>query len=171
MALWIHWELSFFYFDWNFLFWLLLFRCATGESWQAIMLSCRSGRPCDPKSKQTEETKNSCGSDLAYYYFVTFIFFCSFLVEYFFCFFSSFNLIFLLSFWRCWICSLLSLWTILIIWRVTPRFLAPITWTNISVCGRNMIRTPPDISIIRKCTICWEIWIHRWVLETNVRIG
>lgn len=57
------------------------FRCATGESWQAIMLSCRSGRACDPKSRTTEETKNSCGSDLAYSYFVTFIFLCSFLVN------------------------------------------------------------------------------------------
>nr|XP_046908927.1 voltage-dependent calcium channel type A subunit alpha-1-like isoform X13 [Dermatophagoides farinae] len=59
---------------------ILLFRCATGESWQAIMLSCRSGRPCDPKARQNESQKDSCGSDLAYSYFVTFIFFCSFLM-------------------------------------------------------------------------------------------
>nr|XP_046908928.1 voltage-dependent calcium channel type A subunit alpha-1-like isoform X14 [Dermatophagoides farinae] len=59
---------------------MLLFRCATGESWQAIMLSCRSGRPCDPKARQNESQKDSCGSDLAYSYFVTFIFFCSFLM-------------------------------------------------------------------------------------------
>ncbi|CAI9738066.1 voltage-dependent calcium channel type A subunit alpha-1-like isoform X9 [Octopus vulgaris] len=56
---------------------LLLFRCATGESWQQIMLSCLSGRPCDPESKMSD---NSCGLDIAYGYFVTFIFFCSFLM-------------------------------------------------------------------------------------------
>ncbi|KAH9397655.1 hypothetical protein TYRP_003978, partial [Tyrophagus putrescentiae] len=57
---------------------ILLFRCATGESWQAIMMSCLGGKKCDPKSKQ--ENPNSCGSDLAFYYFVTFIFLCSFLM-------------------------------------------------------------------------------------------
>ncbi|CAE1308012.1 CACNA1B [Acanthosepion pharaonis] len=56
---------------------LLLFRCATGESWQQIMLSCLSGRPCDPESKMLD---NSCGLDIAYIYFVTFIFLCSFLM-------------------------------------------------------------------------------------------
>ena len=47
------------------------------------MLSCRSGRPCDPKARQNDSQKDSCGSDLAYSYFVTFIFFCSFLVSFF----------------------------------------------------------------------------------------
>ncbi|KFM58575.1 Voltage-dependent calcium channel type A subunit alpha-1, partial [Stegodyphus mimosarum] len=57
---------------------ILLFRCATGEAWQAIMLDCVKGRPCDLKSnKQGDE----CGSNLAYTYFVSFIFFCSFLVS------------------------------------------------------------------------------------------
>ncbi|GIY88801.1 voltage-dependent calcium channel type A subunit alpha-1 [Caerostris darwini] len=51
--------------------------CATGEAWQAIMLDCVKGRPCDPKTnKQADE----CGSNLAYSYFVSFIFFCSFLM-------------------------------------------------------------------------------------------
>jgi voltage-dependent calcium channel N type alpha-1B len=60
---------------------MLLFRCATGEAWQSIMLSCESGKPCDPKTQKTyESTMNNCGSDLAYSYFVTFIFFCSFLM-------------------------------------------------------------------------------------------
>ncbi|XP_052128205.1 voltage-dependent calcium channel type A subunit alpha-1 isoform X5 [Frankliniella occidentalis] len=56
---------------------MLLFRCATGESWPNIMLSCIKGKPCDPKAKKTGET---CGSNLAYAYFVSFIFFCSFLM-------------------------------------------------------------------------------------------
>lgn len=54
-------------------------RCATGESWPSIMLSCIKGKQCDPKAKKTGET---CGSNLAYAYFVSFIFFCSFLVSY-----------------------------------------------------------------------------------------
>ena len=80
-------------------------RCATGESWQAIMLSCRSGRPCDPKARQNDSQKDSCGSDLAYSYFVTFIFFCSFLVSFFCLFFGKVSLdlngFFSLPFKRC----------------------------------------------------------------------
>ena len=59
---------------------LLLFRCATGESWQLIMLSCLSGRPCDPLAIQTPG--QTCGQDLvAYAYFVTFVFLSTFLVK------------------------------------------------------------------------------------------
>ncbi|KAK3929329.1 Voltage-dependent calcium channel type A subunit alpha-1, partial [Frankliniella fusca] len=56
---------------------MLLFRCATGESWPNIMLSCIKGKQCDPRAKKTGEM---CGSNLAYAYFVSFIFFCSFLM-------------------------------------------------------------------------------------------
>ncbi|XP_063983724.1 voltage-dependent calcium channel type A subunit alpha-1 isoform X3 [Diachasmimorpha longicaudata] len=56
---------------------MLLFRCATGEAWPSIMLSCIKGRICDPKAKQDAD---GCGSNLAYAYFVSFIFFCSFLM-------------------------------------------------------------------------------------------
>ncbi|KAF8773096.1 Voltage-dependent calcium channel type A like protein [Argiope bruennichi] len=56
---------------------ILLFRCATGEAWQAIMLDCVKGRPCDSK---TNKQGDECGSNLAYSYFVSFIFFCSFLM-------------------------------------------------------------------------------------------
>uniref|UniRef100_A0A8B9TTQ0 Voltage-dependent R-type calcium channel subunit alpha n=1 Tax=Anas platyrhynchos TaxID=8839 RepID=A0A8B9TTQ0_ANAPL len=49
---------------------MLLFRSATGEAWQEIMLSSTSG--------QNENER--CGTDLAYVYFVSFIFFCSFLM-------------------------------------------------------------------------------------------
>ena len=55
-------------------------RCATGESWQSIMLSCTSGKRCDDKTNKDVHEMSTCGSDLAYSYFVTFIFFCSFLV-------------------------------------------------------------------------------------------
>lgn len=54
------------------------FRCATGESWPSIMLDCLKTRPCDPKANKPNEL---CGSTLAYGYFVSFIFFCSFLVS------------------------------------------------------------------------------------------
>ncbi|XP_053328500.1 voltage-dependent N-type calcium channel subunit alpha-1B [Spea bombifrons] len=56
---------------------MLLFRSATGEGWHEIMLSCLSNRPCDPRSGNM---KNECGSDFAYFYFVSFIFLCSFLM-------------------------------------------------------------------------------------------
>ncbi|XP_076347536.1 voltage-dependent calcium channel type A subunit alpha-1-like [Tachypleus tridentatus] len=56
---------------------MLLFRCATGENWQAIMLSCVKGRPCDIRSNKS---RDECGSNVAYTYFVSFIFFCSFLM-------------------------------------------------------------------------------------------
>ncbi|XP_033121214.1 voltage-dependent calcium channel type A subunit alpha-1-like [Anneissia japonica] len=60
---------------------LLLFRCATGESWQLIMLDCISGRDCEPKKgEEDEEVDDSCGSPFAYIYFVSFIFLCSFLM-------------------------------------------------------------------------------------------
>ncbi|XP_064416748.1 calcium channel, voltage-dependent, P/Q type, alpha 1A subunit, b isoform X3 [Latimeria chalumnae] len=56
---------------------MLLFRSATGEAWHEIMLSCLSGKKCDPRSgiKELE-----CGNEFAYFYFVSFIFLCSFLM-------------------------------------------------------------------------------------------
>ncbi|XP_048260616.1 voltage-dependent calcium channel type A subunit alpha-1 isoform X8 [Bombus terrestris] len=57
---------------------MLLFRCATGEAWPNIMLSCVKGRPCDVKAGKQEP--GGCGSNIAYAYFVSFIFFCSFLM-------------------------------------------------------------------------------------------
>ncbi|XP_046893571.1 voltage-dependent P/Q-type calcium channel subunit alpha-1A [Hypomesus transpacificus] len=56
---------------------LLLFRSATGEAWHDIMLSCLGGKVCDPLSGNTLA---ECGSQFAYLYFVSFIFFCSFLM-------------------------------------------------------------------------------------------
>ncbi|XP_026668099.1 voltage-dependent calcium channel type A subunit alpha-1 isoform X6 [Ceratina calcarata] len=56
---------------------MLLFRCATGEAWPNIMLSCVKDRPCDPKASKQQ---GGCGSNIAYAYFVSFIFFCSFLM-------------------------------------------------------------------------------------------
>ncbi|XP_070165290.1 voltage-dependent calcium channel type A subunit alpha-1 isoform X13 [Polyergus mexicanus] len=59
---------------------MLLFRCATGEAWPNIMLDCIKGRPCDAKANKTAEESEDCGSNIAYAYFVSFIFFCSFLM-------------------------------------------------------------------------------------------
>lgn len=56
----------------------MLSRSATGEAWQEIMLACLSDRPCDRLSGTTGK---ECGSDFAYFYFVSFIFLCSFLVS------------------------------------------------------------------------------------------
>ncbi|KAK9519294.1 hypothetical protein VZT92_022034 [Zoarces viviparus] len=61
---------------------MLLFRSATGESWQEIMLSCLGGQKCetDPSAALTSGPEGGCGSDFAYFYFVSFIFFSSFLM-------------------------------------------------------------------------------------------
>ncbi|TRY57661.1 hypothetical protein DNTS_025899 [Danionella cerebrum] len=56
---------------------MLLFRSATGEAWHEIMLACLSERLCDPDSGYNGK---ECGSDFAYFYFVSFIFLCSFLM-------------------------------------------------------------------------------------------
>ncbi|KAM7107960.1 voltage-dependent R-type calcium channel subunit alpha-1E isoform 3-T4 [Ciconia maguari] len=60
---------------------MLLFRSATGEAWQEIMLSCLEGKGCEPDTTATsgQNENERCGTDLAYVYFVSFIFFCSFL--------------------------------------------------------------------------------------------
>ncbi|KAM4629755.1 LOW QUALITY PROTEIN: voltage-dependent R-type calcium channel subunit alpha-1E [Polymixia lowei] len=64
---------------------MLLFRSATGESWQEIMLSCLGGQQCErdtslPTAVVTSNQEGGCGTDFAYFYFVSFIFFSSFLM-------------------------------------------------------------------------------------------
>uniref|UniRef100_A0A8D2ZYD0 Voltage-dependent calcium channel type A subunit alpha-1 n=1 Tax=Scophthalmus maximus TaxID=52904 RepID=A0A8D2ZYD0_SCOMX len=59
---------------------MLLFRSATGESWQEIMLSCLGGKQCERDPSLTSEPEGGCGSEFAYFYFVSFIFFSSFLM-------------------------------------------------------------------------------------------
>uniref|UniRef100_A0A3P8VPZ1 Calcium voltage-gated channel subunit alpha1 E n=2 Tax=Cynoglossus semilaevis TaxID=244447 RepID=A0A3P8VPZ1_CYNSE len=64
---------------------MLLFRSATGESWQEIMLSCLSSQECEPDTSLAPFTlspdhEGGCGTDFAYCYFVSFIFFSSFLM-------------------------------------------------------------------------------------------
>ncbi|KYO36618.1 hypothetical protein Y1Q_0024310 [Alligator mississippiensis] len=61
---------------------LLLFRCATGEAWQEIMLACLSGKKCDPESEPANSTEgdHSCGSSFAIFYFISFYMLCAFLI-------------------------------------------------------------------------------------------
>lgn len=60
---------------------MVLFRSATGENWQQIMLSCtnRDDVKCDPRA-DPQEPLGLCGSDFAYFYFVSFYSICSFLI-------------------------------------------------------------------------------------------
>ncbi|XP_066447065.1 voltage-dependent L-type calcium channel subunit alpha-1C isoform X4 [Eleutherodactylus coqui] len=60
---------------------LLLFRCATGEAWQEIMLACLPNKKCDPES-ETYRTEDdySCGSSFAVFYFISFYMLCAFLI-------------------------------------------------------------------------------------------
>jgi len=74
---------------------ILLFRCATGESWQEIMRACLAGANCEPKAEERERMAidpkfkfefemnppRKCGMDVAYGYFVSFVFLSSFLVN------------------------------------------------------------------------------------------
>jgi len=76
---------------------MIIFRCATGESWQAVMLACKSGVDCQAPFHTRQYQHNSlpinvsiphgkssslkCGSDFAYLYFCSFVFLSSFLVS------------------------------------------------------------------------------------------
>lgn len=79
---------------------LLLFRCATGEAWQEIMLASRAGQECNPiylisstyhegfpdaaqdpvEYEKFLIKKYSCGSTFAYFYFISFYMLCAFLI-------------------------------------------------------------------------------------------
>ncbi|KPP78631.1 voltage-dependent L-type calcium channel subunit alpha-1F-like [Scleropages formosus] len=59
---------------------LLLFRCATGEAWQEIMLAAMPGKLCDPESDYEPEEEYTCGSNLAIVYFISFFMLCAFLI-------------------------------------------------------------------------------------------
>ncbi|XP_060766229.1 calcium channel, voltage-dependent, L type, alpha 1D subunit, a [Neoarius graeffei] len=59
---------------------LLLFRCATGEAWQDIMLACMSGKLCDPESDYNPGEEMTCGSSFAIVYFITFYMLCALLI-------------------------------------------------------------------------------------------
>ncbi|UYV76439.1 hypothetical protein LAZ67_14000403 [Cordylochernes scorpioides] len=63
---------------------LVLFRSATGEAWQEIMMACVA-KPTvrcypDTSSPGSEQQQQSCGSDFALPYFISFYILCSFLV-------------------------------------------------------------------------------------------
>ncbi|CRL08236.1 CLUMA_CG021010, isoform B [Clunio marinus] len=67
---------------------LVLFRSATGEAWQDIMLDCsnRDGIKCDLDSDLGKNktsgvpTGDTCGSNIAFPYFISFYVLCSFLI-------------------------------------------------------------------------------------------
>ncbi|XP_050572588.1 LOW QUALITY PROTEIN: voltage-dependent L-type calcium channel subunit alpha-1F [Cygnus atratus] len=59
---------------------LLLFRCATGEAWQEIMLASLPGKRCDPESDAGPGEEFTCGSNFAIVYFISFFMLCAFLI-------------------------------------------------------------------------------------------
>ncbi|XP_075470088.1 voltage-dependent L-type calcium channel subunit alpha-1S isoform X2 [Ascaphus truei] len=59
---------------------LVLFRCATGEAWQEILLACSFGKLCDPESDFQPGEEYTCGSSFAYFYFISFYMLCAFLI-------------------------------------------------------------------------------------------
>lgn len=58
-----------------------LLRCATGEAWQEILLACSYGKRCDPESDYAPGEEYACGTNFAYYYFISFYMLCAFLVR------------------------------------------------------------------------------------------
>uniref|UniRef100_A0AAQ4NUN3 Voltage-dependent calcium channel alpha-1 subunit IQ domain-containing protein n=1 Tax=Gasterosteus aculeatus aculeatus TaxID=481459 RepID=A0AAQ4NUN3_GASAC len=59
---------------------LVLFRCATGEQWQEIMLAALPGRRCDPEADTEPGEEFNCGSNLSYIYFISFFMLCAYLI-------------------------------------------------------------------------------------------
>ena len=65
---------------------MVLFRSATGESWQEIMISIQTTKACDPASRPPRQEREGnidsedCSSWVAIPYFVSFVFLCSFLI-------------------------------------------------------------------------------------------
>uniref|UniRef100_A0A8D2JGV0 Voltage-dependent L-type calcium channel subunit alpha n=1 Tax=Varanus komodoensis TaxID=61221 RepID=A0A8D2JGV0_VARKO len=59
---------------------LLLFRCATGEAWQEILLAASYGKLCDPESDYAPGEEYTCGTGFAYFYFISFYMLCAFLI-------------------------------------------------------------------------------------------
>uniref|UniRef100_A0A7N6FFJ3 Voltage-dependent L-type calcium channel subunit alpha n=1 Tax=Anabas testudineus TaxID=64144 RepID=A0A7N6FFJ3_ANATE len=59
---------------------LVLFRCATGEQWQEIMLAALPGRRCDPEADIEPGEEFTCGSNLSYIYFISFFMLCAYLI-------------------------------------------------------------------------------------------
>ncbi|XP_068190490.1 voltage-dependent L-type calcium channel subunit alpha-1D isoform X4 [Antennarius striatus] len=59
---------------------LMLFRCATGEAWQEIMLACLPGKLCDSESDYNPGEERTCGSSFAIIYFISFYMLCAFLI-------------------------------------------------------------------------------------------
>ncbi|KAJ6659460.1 hypothetical protein lerEdw1_018694 [Lerista edwardsae] len=59
---------------------LLLFRCATGEAWQEILLAASYGQLCDPESDFAPGEEYTCGTGFAYFYFISFYMICAFLI-------------------------------------------------------------------------------------------
>ena len=65
---------------------MVLFRSATGESWQEIMYSILVTKACDPLSRPPKDDRVSsepedCSSWVSIPYFVSFVCLCSFLVN------------------------------------------------------------------------------------------
>ncbi|XP_056628678.1 voltage-dependent L-type calcium channel subunit alpha-1D [Triplophysa dalaica] len=59
---------------------LLLFRCATGEAWQQIMLACLPGKQCDSESEYNPGEEKTCGSNFSIVFFISFYMLCAFLI-------------------------------------------------------------------------------------------
>uniref|UniRef100_A0A3Q3A7L1 Voltage-dependent L-type calcium channel subunit alpha n=1 Tax=Kryptolebias marmoratus TaxID=37003 RepID=A0A3Q3A7L1_KRYMA len=59
---------------------LMLFRCATGEAWQEVMMASMYGKQCDPKSDFLPGEEYTCGSNFAVFYFLSFYCLCAFLI-------------------------------------------------------------------------------------------
>ncbi|XP_065657245.1 probable voltage-dependent N-type calcium channel subunit alpha-1B isoform X4 [Hydra vulgaris] len=58
----------------------VLFRITSGENWPDIMLACTKNAKCDKELKAVQPDMETCGSDVAYFYFISFILLCYYLM-------------------------------------------------------------------------------------------
>ncbi|XP_047138400.2 probable voltage-dependent N-type calcium channel subunit alpha-1B isoform X2 [Hydra vulgaris] len=58
----------------------VLVRSTSGENWPLIMKACSDGARCDYSMKAVDPSSTQCGTNFAYVYFISFIFFCCYLV-------------------------------------------------------------------------------------------
>ena len=61
-----------------------MYRCATGEAWQEVMLACDSGARCQcgTDNPECDGPGANCGTSIARIYFFSFYMLCAFLVNF-----------------------------------------------------------------------------------------
>ena len=153
---------------------LVLFRSATGEAWQEIMLDCKKDPEviCDDKSEDSG-SPDGCGTDFAYPYFISFFVVCSFLILNLFVAVIMDNFDYLTRDWSILVRQFLWMFLKNAYGFLTIKLLILrdlITWTSLCACGANTIRMPKAASNTSTLSLCSERFRPLLVLESSVPI-